>query len=216
MGRSTRDGPSVPEGLATCHLPGGVLLSPRPRRGGPHATQRRACDEPNESSSVPRRGHGERRGHRARRPPVSTPRRVAGPCASSPRPTSRSSTRCGRPPTSPATTPTWSTTRCSAPTRSSRSSRRWSDKHSVSQGRHEVHVHPARRAQVARRPARGRRGLRRVAQALDEEGPLRPAAGRPHRQGRARRPQDVHAWSWASDSGPCWRRSASRRATCRS
>src|SRR4029450_6875544 len=33
MGRSTRDGPSVPEGLATCHLPRGVLLSPRPRRG---------------------------------------------------------------------------------------------------------------------------------------------------------------------------------------
>ena len=81
-------------------------------------------------------------------------------------------------------------------------------------GRHEVHVHAARRPPMARRAA-GRVGrLRGVAEALGKEGSLRPA---PHGAYRERSRPSTRRRSRSSSpsaSARCSTRWESRRATC--
>ena len=76
------------------------------------------------------------------------------------------------------------------------------ERHGVSKDGMKYSFTLARRPQVARRAAGGGRGLRGVAQALGQEGPLRPAPGRPHREDRGQSTSKTFTLELGETFGP--------------
>ena len=199
MERRGPDGP-IDQRRAQCTRGSGHLPPPEGRATIAAASPWRTTRHPeeglrraHESSSVPRRGHRERRGHRPPGPQCRTPRRVAGPCASSPRPTSRSWTRCGPPRISPRNHAYLVYDTLFGTDEKLQVKPQMVDKHTVSRDGMKYTF-------TLRDGLKWHDGQPVVAEDCAEslkrwmrEGPLWPAAGRPHRQGRARGPQDVHA-----------------------